>query len=24
LEREVFCWWDETTETLNFAENNEK
>ena len=23
LEREVFCWYDETTETLNFAENNE-
>jgi hypothetical protein len=23
LEREVFCWWDETTQTLNFAENNE-
>jgi hypothetical protein len=20
LEREVFCWWDETTDTLNFAE----
>ena len=20
LEREVFCWWDETTETLNFGE----
>ena len=24
LEREVFCWWDEATQTLNFAENNEK
>ena len=23
LEREVFCWWDEATQTLNFAENNE-
>ena len=23
LEREVFCWWDETTQTLNFTENNE-
>ena len=20
LEREVFCWWDETTDTLNFGE----
>jgi len=24
LEREVFCWWDETTDTLNFGENNEQ
>ena len=24
LEREVFCWYDETNETLNFGENNEK
>jgi hypothetical protein len=24
LEREVFCWWDETSETLNFGEINEK
>ena len=24
LEREVFCWYDETNETLNFAENNEQ
>ena len=23
LEREVFCWYDETNETLNFAEINE-
>ena len=23
LEREVFCWYDEANETLNFAENNE-
>ena len=23
LEREVFCWYDETNGTLNFAENHE-
>ena len=23
LEREVFCWYDEVNETLNFAENHE-
>ena len=23
LEREVFCWYDEANETLNFAEINE-
>jgi hypothetical protein len=24
LEREVFCWYDETNDTLNFGENNEQ
>ena len=24
LEREVFCWYDEANETLNFAEDNGK
>ena len=24
LEREVFCWWDETNDTLNFGEINDK
>ena len=24
LEREVFCWWDQTNETLNFGETNEQ
>jgi hypothetical protein len=24
LEREVFCWYDETTETLNFGEKDEQ
>jgi hypothetical protein len=24
LEREVFCWWDEANNTLNFGEINEK
>jgi hypothetical protein len=23
LEREVFCWYDETNNTLNFGENND-
>jgi len=23
LERGVFCWYDETTDTLNFGENND-
>ena len=24
LEREVFCWYDEANDTLNFGENNEQ
>ena len=24
LEREVFCWYDKTNKTLNFAENHEQ
>ena len=24
LEREIFCWYDETTETLNFGEKDEQ
>ena len=24
LERGVFCWYDETTDTLNFGESNEQ
>jgi len=24
LEREVFCWYDETNDCLNFGENNEQ
>ena len=24
LEREIFCWYDETTETLNFGERDEQ
>ena len=24
LQREVFCWYDETNNTLNFGENNEQ
>ena len=23
LEREVFCWWDEANDCLNFGENND-